>query len=77
MASKAIAQPPGIAQIEDAARTIRGFARETPMFSAGEISRRVGATVTLKAENLQRTGSFKVRGAHNRVSRLSEGKSVD
>ena len=72
MVSKAVAPALGIAQIEDAARTIRGFARETPMFSAGEISRRVGATVTLKAENLQRTGSFKVRGAHNRISRLSE-----
>ncbi len=72
MASEAVAQPLGIEQIEAAARTIQGFVRETPMFSAGEISRRVGCTVTLKAENLQRTGSFKVRGAHNRISRMSE-----
>ena len=35
----------------------------TPVVSAGEISRRVGAKVALKAENLQRAGSFKIRGA--------------
>ncbi len=60
----------GVAEIERAAETIRGSVRTTPVVSAGEISRRVGATVALKAENLQRTGSFKVRGAHNRMSRL-------
>jgi threonine dehydratase len=64
--------PVGIAEIERAAETIRGRVRETPVVSAGEISRRVGATVRLKAENLQRTGSFKVRGAHNRIARLAD-----
>jgi threonine dehydratase len=47
--------------VEDAARQIAGKVRETPMLSAGELSRRVGARVVLKAENLQLTGSFKVR----------------
>lgn len=72
MATEAATHPLGIKQIEDAARTIRGFARETPVLSAGEISRRAGVAVTLKAENLQRTGSFKVRGAHNRISCLTD-----
>ena len=49
--------------IEDAARLIAGKVRETPVLPAGELSRRVGATVVLKAENLQLTGSFKARGA--------------
>ena len=59
------ARPVDVSDVERAAETIRGLIRETPVVSAGEISRRVGATVGLKAENLQRTGSFKVRGAHN------------
>jgi threonine dehydratase len=60
--------------IAAAAETIRGRVRETPVLTAGEISRRVGATVTLKAENLQRTGSFKIRGALNRIATLGEAE---
>ena len=56
--------------VEDAARQIAGKVRETPMLSAGELSRRVGERVVLKAENLQLTGSFKARGATNMISRL-------
>jgi threonine dehydratase len=58
--------------VEDAARLIAGQVRETPLLPAGELSRRVGARVLLKAENLQLTGSFKARGATNVVRRLSE-----
>jgi threonine dehydratase len=61
----------GPAEIERAAETIRGLVRETPVLAAREISNRVGAPVTLKAENLQRTGSFKVRGANNRIAAMS------
>jgi threonine dehydratase len=57
--------------IEAAQKTIEGVARRTPVLEAGEISRRVGAPVTLKAECLQATGSFKVRGAFNAISHLS------
>ena len=57
--------------IEDAARMIGAHVRETPMVAAGELSRRVGARVLLKAENLQLTGSFKPRGAFNRIGRLA------
>jgi threonine dehydratase len=58
--------------VEDAARLIAGKVRDTPVLPAGELSRRVGATVVLKAENLQLTGSFKARGATNMIGRLSE-----
>jgi threonine dehydratase len=60
------------ADVEDAARLIAGHVRETPMVSAGELGRRVGARVVLKAENLQLTGSFKARGATNTIRRLSQ-----
>jgi threonine dehydratase len=58
-------------EIERADRAIRELIRPTPILSAGEVSRRVGAPVTLKAECLQRTGSFKVRGAANKIAGLS------
>jgi len=57
--------------VEDAAALIAGRVRETPMLAAGELSRRVGARVVMKAENLQLTGSFKARGATNMIRRLS------
>jgi threonine dehydratase len=58
------------ADVEDAARLIAGHVRETPLLAAGELGRRVGARVLLKAENLQLTGSFKSRGATNMIRRL-------
>ena len=73
MASRATSAKREVApeDIERAAETIRGLVRMTPVTSAGEISDRVGAPVRLKAENLQRTGSFKLRGAQNRIAALS------
>ena len=56
--------------VEQARERIAGFARVTPLLPAREISRRVGAEVTVKAECLQRTGSFKVRGAFNTLATL-------
>src|SRR5918996_6350462 len=61
-----------VGDVEDAARVIAGRVRETPLLSAGELSRRVGVRVLLKAENLQITGSFKSRGATNVVRRLPD-----
>jgi threonine dehydratase len=54
--------------VAGAATDLEGRVRETPVLPAGELSRRVGSRVLLKAENLQLTGSFKVRGALNAVS---------
>jgi threonine dehydratase len=56
--------------VEDASGLLRGRVRETPVLPAGELSRRVGARTVLKAESLQLTGSFKVRGAFNTIARL-------
>jgi threonine dehydratase len=61
-----------IEDVEGAARRIAGQVRETPLLPAGELSRRVGARVLVKAENLQLTGSFKSRGATNVIRRLPE-----
>ena len=51
-------------------------ARETPVLASGTLSERCGGRVLLKAENLQRTGSFKLRGALNRVAALAGGSGV-
>jgi threonine dehydratase len=56
--------------VEAAAELLRGLVRHTPILSAGELSRRIAARVILKAENLQLTGSFKVRGALNKLGRM-------
>ncbi len=54
-----------------AARRIVGeLARHTPVVSSRSLSERCGGEVVLKAENLQRTGSFKLRGALHKISRL-------
>ena len=59
------------------ARAIVGvLARETPVLISGTLTERCGGRVLLKAENLQRTGSFKLRGALNRVSGLEAGSAV-
>ena len=58
--------------IERAATLIEGIAVRTPMEESRWLSALTGSPVLLKCENLQRTGSFKVRGAYTRMSRLSE-----
>jgi threonine dehydratase len=62
--------PPTIADIEDAAARIAGAAVRTPLLAGTPIDERVGRPVLLKAEVLQRTGSFKYRGAHTFLSRI-------
>ena len=57
--------------IEGAARRLAGIALETPLLQNAELDRRAGGVVLLKPECLQRTGSFKIRGAYNLLSQLS------
>jgi threonine dehydratase len=64
----------GLDDVRAAQERIGTRARHTPLLAAGELSRRVGARTLLKAENLQLTGSFKVRGAINRLSQLSDAE---
>lgn len=61
---------PTIEDVRDAAKQIVGKAVRTPLLEFGALNRRVGGRVLVKAEVLQHTGSFKFRGAYNRVSRL-------
>ena len=61
---------PGLAEIERAREQLVGVARVTPVFPSETFSRLAGRPVYLKAENLQRTGSFKIRGAYNVLSTL-------
>ncbi|GAA3231938.1 threonine ammonia-lyase [Oerskovia jenensis] len=57
--------------IRDAARMLDGVAYRTPVQTSRAISQVVGVPVVLKCENLQRAGSFKIRGAYIRMARLS------
>ena len=57
-----------------AGQLIAGQVRETPVLPAGELSRRVGGSVVMKAECLQLTGSFKVRGVFHKMSGLGHSE---
>ena len=61
---------PGLPEIERARERLAGVARVTPVFPSETLSRLTGRPVRLKAENLQRTGSFKIRGAYTKLSSL-------
>ena len=61
---------PTLADIESARALLDGVARVTPVYGSETFSRLVGREVQLKAENLQRTGSFKTRGAVNKLASL-------
>ena len=63
---------PTLAEIEEAREALRGVSIFTPMEESRWLSDLAGGPVLIKAENLQRTGSFKIRGAYLRMSRLSE-----
>jgi threonine dehydratase len=61
-----------VQDVEAARIALRGVARETPLRPARWLADKVGGPVELKCENLQRAGSFKIRGAYTRMVRLSE-----
>jgi threonine dehydratase len=63
---------PTIDDVQGARERLAGVARVTPVFSSETLSRLSGRPVLLKAENLQRTGAFKIRGAYNTIAQLSE-----
>ncbi|MEV0797969.1 threo-3-hydroxy-L-aspartate ammonia-lyase [Kribbella sp. NPDC050281] len=60
-----------LTDVRAAAERIAGVAHRTPVLTSRTLDERVGAHVFLKAENFQRIGAFKFRGAYNAVSRLS------
>ena len=61
-----------LADVERARETIAGRIHRTPMLRSATLSEQLGVNVFFKAELFQRTGSFKVRGALNRLSQLTD-----
>jgi threonine dehydratase len=57
--------------VEAAGQLLKGVVRRTPVLRSRALSDRLGGPVYLKCENLQRAGSFKIRGAYTRMARLS------
>jgi len=62
---------PLLSEYEDAAEGLRGVVSHTPLEYSQHLTEVLGVPVHLKLENLQRTGSFKIRGATYRLSRLT------
>jgi threonine dehydratase len=66
---------PEFKDIEKAARRIEGFAVRTPVLESPKLNAITGGRILVKAECLQRTGSFKFRGAWNMISKLDAKKA--
>ena len=65
-----MSERPTIDEVRAAQDRLHGVARVTPVYSSETLSRLAGRQVLLKAENLQRTGAFKIRGAYNTIAQL-------
>ncbi|MDD1964058.1 threo-3-hydroxy-L-aspartate ammonia-lyase [Pseudomonas putida] len=63
---------PTFKDVQDAAARIEGHAHQTPVLTSRTIDEEIGAQLFFKCENLQRTGSFKFRGAFNTLSRFDD-----
>ncbi len=70
----AVDTAPTLSEIEEARGRVEGIARVTPVYGSETLSKLAGRDVCLKAENLQRTGSFKVRGAVSKIATLSKSE---
>jgi threonine dehydratase len=66
----------GVADVAAAATVLEGVARRTPVVTSRTLDELVGARVFLKAENLQRAGAFKFRGAYTKIASLDDGVGV-
>ncbi|NKX53247.1 threonine ammonia-lyase [Arthrobacter mobilis] len=66
--------PVTLGDVMEARKLLEGVVEETPVEQSRALGRMVGSEVFLKCENLQRAGSFKVRGAYVRMARLSAGE---
>jgi threonine dehydratase len=72
MAEGGALREPSFADIEAAAARLAGRAVVTPLLASPALDEWVGGRVLIKPENLQRTGSFKFRGAYNKISQIPE-----
>ena len=68
--------PPSFSEMEDAAERLKGQAVFTPLVENHILNAAVDSRIFVKAEMLQRTGSFKFRGAYNRMIQLNEAERV-
>jgi threonine dehydratase len=68
--------PVGLDDVLEAALRLDGVAIRTPVFTSRTLDERTGGQIFLKAENLQRGGAFKFRGAYNKISSLPPGTGV-
>jgi threonine dehydratase len=68
--------PVSLESIQQARRRLKGIIKPTPLMPSTTLSRMLEADVLLKLENLQRTGSFKIRGAYNRVATLTPDEAA-
>lgn len=69
--------PPGFQDIQSAAARIEGIAIRTPLLESERLNARLGARVLLKCEMFQPVGAFKIRGAWNMMSRLSDAERAN
>ena len=67
---------PTAADVDAAAKKLAGVAIRTPLVSSSVLDALLGARVFLKAETLQRTGSFKFRGAYNKISSIPQERKA-
>jgi threonine dehydratase len=68
---------PTAADVDAAAKKLAGVAIRTPLINSPALDERLGARVFLKCETLQRTGSFKFRGAYNKISSIPNDKKAN
>jgi threonine dehydratase len=74
--SNAVARRLAAGEAQRASEIVSTLARHTPVLSSRSLSERCGGQILLKAESLQRTGSFKLRGAVHKISRLDRPSGV-
>jgi threonine dehydratase len=72
-----ILAPPTSADVDAAAKKLAGVAIRTPLVNSPVLDALLGARVFLKAETLQRTGSFKFRGAYNKISSIAPDRKAN
>ena len=77
MASTETIARPTAADVDAAAQKLASVAIRTPLVNSPVLDARLGARVFLKAETLQRTGSFKFRGAYNKISSIPQNKKAN
>lgn len=64
----------GLKEIEEAGERLRGVINDTPLQYSKRLSQKFGANIYIKREDLQEVRSFKIRGAYNKISSLSEAE---